>query len=372
MIPNCLFLAVCTFLPGLDAVGQETRPQSNDVSSTAKYILGVYNVEDILQIPNTKWIVGGGITGYGPGFKDQVITKNFLHLFNADTETGRRVEPSDIEIRPNGDVWPETAPPDWDVFSPHGIAFGPRKGDRITLYACNHGGRESVEAFEIDISGQTPTFAWIGCVVCQKDFWPDAVAVLPDGSLVVNSTGDPTEDPKEAVQKQSKGEPIGDTRVWSMQRGWSTDLPGSEKVSTPNGILVSPNGQQVFIAASSNFSIVRIDRSTQPPVVKSVDVGGIPDNLRWSADGKSMLAGVHTADAMKFVEAMVAAAKVGGNTPTPFKIVRIDAETLEVTEVLPSGVYATMGGGTGAIEVGDRLWVSSTKADRIAVFDLPN
>jgi len=29
-----------------------------------------------------------------------------------------------------------------------------------------------------------------------------------------------------------------------------------------------------------------------------------------------------------------------------------------------------MGGGTGAIEVGNKLWVSSMKADRIAIFSL--
>ena len=334
-----------------------------------KFILGVYNVEDLLQIPGTRWIVGGGITGYGPGFNDQVITKNYFHLFDVETETGERVDSYKIAIRPDRDTYPETTPPDWETFSPHGISFGMQEGKTIKLYACNHGGRESVEAFEIDFSGDTPNFTWLGAVIAQEDFWPDAVAALPDGGLVVTSTGNPLQDPEEAVKLQVKGEPVGNTRLWYPESGWE-DLPGSEKISTPNGILVSPDGKQIFIAASTGFSVLRIDRSVNPPIVEKADVGGIPDNIRWSADGKSMLAGVHTAELMDFAKKMAEAAKVGGNTPTPFKIVRIDAETLEVSEVIPSGVYGTMGGGTGAIEVGDRLWVSTTKADRIAIFDL--
>ena len=298
MLLKCLLFVPCSLLPVFDVVGQELRSRNEAVTLNAKYILGVYNVEDIIQIPGTKWIVGGGITGYGPGFNDQVITKNYLHLFHAATETGHRVESSEIAIRPDGDAWPETTPPDWGTFSPHGIALGKRQGDKIKLFACNHGGRESIEVFEIDVSREEPTFAWLGCVVVQKDFWPDALAVLPDESLMVNSTGDPTEAPSEAVKKQAKGEPIGSTRVWSKQAGWSGDLPGSERVSTPNGILVSPDGKQVFIAASTNFTIVRIDRSKESPAVTSAALGGIPDNLHWSADGKSILAGVHTAKPM--------------------------------------------------------------------------
>jgi len=45
-------------------------------------------------------------------------------------------------------------------------------------------------------------------------------------------------------------------------------------------------------------------------------------------------------------------------------------ETPEFTEVIGSGVYGVMGGGTAAIEVGNKLWVSSMTADRIAILPL--
>jgi hypothetical protein len=48
----------------------------------------------------------------------------------------------------------------------------------------------------------------------------------------------------------------------------------------------------------------------------------------------------------------------------------MDPETMQMTQVLKSGVYGVMGGGTGAIEVDDKLWVSTMKWDRIAIFPM--
>jgi hypothetical protein len=97
--------------------------------------------------------------------------------------------------------------------------------------------------------------------------------------------------------------------------------------------------------------------------------GILPDNVRWSASGKSLLVGGHDVSTEEFF-ARVEASYAKSNVNMPFKILRMDPETLEFTEVIRSGVYGVMGGGTGAIEVGNKLWVSSMTADRIAIFPL--
>ena len=346
-----------------------------ELMSTATFILGCYNVEDIIQIPGTKWIVGGGITCYGAGLCDKVISTNYWHLFDAEAETGMQVDSSTIAIAPDAERFPETEPPDWAAFGPHGFGFHDQHGSTIEVYATSHanvnGGREAVEVFRIDYSGEMPTFTWIGAIRSDPDCWPDAAAVLPDGGVVATSTGNPLQDPKEAMEISLEGGPIGSTRVWYKDSGW-TDVPGSESISTPNGIIISPDGQQIYIAASTGSSVVKIDRSVEPPAVSSVDVAGIPDNLRWSADGASMQVCVHVVDhPLDFEKNQSAAAEIGANQMTAFKVLRVDATTLEATEIVPAAIYGAMGGGTSAIEVGDRLWVGSTKADRIAVFDLP-
>ena len=56
------------------------------------------------------------------------------------------------------------------------------------------------------------------------------------------------------------------------------------------------------------------------------------------------------------------------NCNVPFKIYRMDPATLKLTEMVKSGVYGVMGAGTGAIQVGNKIWVSTFRGDRIGVF----
>ncbi len=335
----------------------------------ANFILGVYNVEDMLQIPDTRWIVGSGLRAYNAGFVDNVIKKNYLHVFDAETETGRQIEPEEIAILPDTGTYPDCKPPDWETFGAHGIALSERKGDVVTLYAVNHGGREAVEVFKIDVSGDYPRFIWVGCLLVPSDGWPDAVAWLPDtDGVLVTAMSDP-EDPKGALQKQMKGEPVGWVKEWNPKSGWRT-LPGTEDFSAPNGIVVSKDGQTVWVAQSAGGRVSKVARGGSDPEVVHAKVDGPPDNLRWSADRRTIFVAVHTASPEEFENQQIAAAKTGGNLLTTFNITRLDPDTMETEIYMPSGVYGVLGGGTTAIEVGDRLWVGSTKSDRIGIFDL--
>lgn len=328
------------------------------------FICGVTNVEDLILVPNTKWVIGSGFT-------DQVTTQNYLHLFDSETETGAAVQPFEIAIRPDTKTYPDCAPPDWQTFGPHGLGLGLTSGTRLVLYAVNHGGREAVEVFEVDLSEGRPRFTWIGCVIAPQGSWPDSVALLPDGGLVVTSMAEPA-DPAGTKNKLLKGEPIGWIKEWHPGTGW-TDIPGTKAFSAPNGVVVSPDGKYIFVNLSTGRQVARITRGQNPPKVDFAPTGILPDNVRWSASGKSLLVGGHDVSTEEFfarVGASYAKSNVGGNVNMPFKILRMDPETLEFTEVIGSGVYGVMGGGTGAIEVGNKLWVSSMTADRIAIFPL--
>ena len=356
------------------ALGATATAQNRDVAGwmkSSKFIVGCYNVEDLVQIPGSPWIVGSGVTTQGPGINDKVITKNYLHIFDSNAETMRLVDPGSIFILPDAATYPETTtPPDWERFSPHGIGLGERKGDVITLYAVNHGAREAIEVFKIDAFSERSRVAWVGTVLAPKDGFIDAVAWIPgtDG-FVVTSLLDPR-DPEGSAKKQMKGEPVGWVREWHPKSGWKT-LPGTEKFTTPNGVIVSPDGRQVFVAASGNFCVYRVTRGgANPEVVASPKLAGFPDNVRWSADGKSILAAVHTADPEEFAKAQAASVKIGGSMFTTFNVTRLDPVSMKTEIVMPSGLYGAFGACTNAIEVGNRLWLGSTKSDRVAIFDL--
>ena len=96
-----------------------------------------------------------------------------------------------------------------------------------------------------------------------------------------------------------------------------------------------------------------------------VPTGFLTDNVRWAPSGKSILVGGQDATVKQVLTCFESSAV---NCNVPFKVERMDPVSLKLTDVVKSGVYGKMGAGTGAIDVGDKLWVSSFRADRIGIF----
>ena len=162
----------------------------------ASFICGVTNVEDFAPVPDTKWVIGSDLAA-------KSHPQGYLYLFDTKERTASAVEPSEIAIRPDKKTYPDCPGPyDVKTFGPHGLDLTRTGGMHRVLYAVNHGGRESVEVFDVDLTGARPRFTWTGCVVAPPKFWPDAVASLPDGGIVVTSLWDPT-DP-DRVKKLSR------------------------------------------------------------------------------------------------------------------------------------------------------------------------
>jgi len=322
------------------------------------FICGVSNVEDFAPVPDAKWVIGGDLaTANNP--------QGYLYLFDTSHNTVSAVQPSEIAIRPDKKTYPDCpGPVDMKVFGPHGLDLTRTGGAHRVLYAVNHGGRESVEVFGVDLSGGRPRFTWVGCVIAPHGFWPGAVASLPDGGIVVTSLWDPT-DP-DRVNKLSKGQPVGGLDAWSPGKGW-TPIAGTEAMSGPNGVIVSPDGNTIYLALWSGRQVARIDRTSAPPKVDTVPTGMLTDNVRWSPDGGSILVGGQDATVKRVLGCFESSAV---NCSVPSKVYLMDPATLHLTTVVKSGVYGVFGAGTGAIRVGNKIWVSSFRADRIAIFPL--
>lgn len=323
-----------------------------------RFICGVTNTEDLAPVPGTKWVFGSDLPTPG-------APQGYLHLFDARNDTATNIDPAKIAIRPDKKRFPDCpGPVDMKVFGPHGLDLSRPRGGHATLYAVNHGGRESVEAFDVALGKGAPSLTWIGCAVAPKGFWPDAVASLPDGGLLVTSLWDPT-DP-DRMDKLSNGKPVGALDEWHASSGW-TALPGTEGMSGPNGVIVTPDGKMVYIAVWSGKQLTRVTRGVTPPKAVSVPTGMLTDNVRWSPDGKTIYAGgqaTTVAEVLKCFESSQA------NCDVPFRIYAVDPRTLKLTDLVKTGVYGAMGAGTGAIREGNQLWVSSFRSDRIALFPM--
>jgi hypothetical protein len=158
---------------------RRVRPQG------AKFICGVDNVEDFAPIPNSKWVIGGDLAAANH--------QGHLYLFDTSNHTATVVKPSEIAIKPDKQAYPDCPGPyDPKTFGPHGVDLTRGGGAHRTLYAVNHGGREAVEVFNVDLSKGKPAFTWVGCMVAPKGFWPDNVRWGPSDKEILVGGQDAT------------------------------------------------------------------------------------------------------------------------------------------------------------------------------------
>src|SRR5688572_13190181 len=104
------------------------------------FICGLQNPEDVVHVPGTRWLVASGMApGAGLTLVDtQAKTVRKLYAPNTASARADRTRFANCP----GPLDPKQA-----VL--HGLALRPAAGGRYTVYATNHGGRESVEVFEL-------------------------------------------------------------------------------------------------------------------------------------------------------------------------------------------------------------------------------
>ena len=121
------------------------------------------------------------------------------------------------------------------------------------MYATNHGGRESIEVFEIDASGAAPAAAWIGCVLMPDGMAANSVAAFSDRSLVATVLIMPGKTFEDAFAQRNTGAVF----AWTPGEKTFRMLPGTE-LSANNGIETSPDDQEFYVVSTTTKRIVRL------------------------------------------------------------------------------------------------------------------
>ena len=204
---------------------------------------------------------------------------------------------------------------------------------------------------------------WVGCAVMPAHTWPNSVAPLPDGGMVVTDMFDP-QDPK-AADKMNAGEDTGAVYEWHPHKGF-TLVPDS-KMSGNNGIEVSPDGKWIYVAAWGNKAVVRLPRGSGTTEKREMlPVGFLADNLRWAPDGQLIVAGQN-----------VSAKDVFGcfqsNAPRctqPWRIDRWDTAAMSLKPVTTEPGNPEFGDATVGLQIGNEMFVGTFRGDRIAYFSL--
>jgi hypothetical protein len=327
---------------------------SCDAVGGARPLCGFQNPEDLELVPGTRSLL---VSEYGSmdGSKGGLLSRLDLDseertvLFRGGEAAGAKPAWGDPEC-------PGPPPP---AFSPHGIHLVRRSDGRLALLVVNHGGRESVELFEVLEDPAGARLAWRGCVPTPEDVWMNDLVGLPDGGFLVTHML-----PRrggvlqllEYLKAGLLGMETGHVVEWRPGRGFAP-VPGTA-TRFANGIALSDDGETIFLNSSMGDGVLKIDRASGETRGNAALPG--LDNSTWAPDGRLLVASFPGS----LREVMGCQEIEQGACPAEFRIVAVDPDTME-TEVLYKGRGAPMGGGTVGLRVDDELFVGSFSGDRV-------
>jgi hypothetical protein len=335
--------------------GREIEPViSCEAVGPARPVCGFHNPEDLELLPDGRSLLVsefGSIDGTRPGA-----------IARLDLATDARTvlyRGGDGGVATPGWGDPACPGPPPAAMSPHGIHLARRADGALELLVVNHGGRESVELFEVLEAPAGATVAWRGCAVAPEAAWLNDVVALPGGGLLATHML-PRRDGLgrvfEYVKAGALGMATGSVLEWRPGRGFAP-LAGTQTVFA-NGIAISADGRTIFVNASIAGEVRRIDRASGR--LEGIARVAGPDNSTWAPDGRLLVASFTGS----LRENLACDGIPRGACPVAFEIVAVDPVTF-ATETLYRGGGAPMGGGTVGLRVGDELFVGSFAGDRI-------
>jgi hypothetical protein len=323
------------------------------------FICGPLNSADLVQVPGTTWIVGSGIAGGGAG------TRGALHLIDSVDKFSKMLFPagSPQVLWDKANYGDCPGPPDLAKFSAQGLDLSHADNETSTLYVVNHGGRQSIEFFALDIKEGEPTVVWIGCAVMPAGTWPHSVAPLPEGGMVVTSTYDPG-DPRYR-ERLAAGAATGAVYEWHPHQGF-TLVPGS-RLSGDKGIEVSRDGKWIYVTAWGGKAVARLERGKGAAVKRDIlPAGFLVDNLRWAPGGQLIVAGQNAAAG----EVLACTQSDAPRCTEPWRIDRWDTGAMTLKPVASEPGNPEFGDATVGLQIGADMFVGTFRGDRVAYFSL--
>ena len=299
-------------------------------------ICGDSAAEDLIALPGTDWVVASAYNGSG-GLRLIDARTRHVTRFAFGLNIAEKLDRRSFAHCP-GPV------PDADKpkFITHGLALGPKLRGVQTVYAVHHGSRESIEAFALDTRGRTPSLTWTGCIIAPDQVGLNSIASLPNGTIVGSNFMSRGGDWSAQFKRVEAGELNGELWEWTNSEGWKK-IPDSEG-SGLNGLVASKDGRTLYAASWGSQSLTRRERNGRNQ--RTVPLGFRVDNLRWRKDGQ-----------------LIAAGQIDGGS----KVVTIDPRSMKVTELVQLVNSSGFHDASGAIQLGDEIWIGSYGSPNIAI-----
>ncbi len=330
----------------------------NECTASGEYefVCGPQNAEDLALVPDTKWIISSSMAAGAMIYLIDSEEKTWSELYPADSPHARQ----DMEIY---GACPGT--PDPNNFVTHGLNIRAGVNGHSTLYVVGHGGREAIEVFDVDANSAQPVLTWTGCVMLPEGMAANSVASFSDGSLVVTVPLHPGF----TIADSMAGQLTGAVHEWSPGDSGFTIIQGTE-LPYGNGIEVSGDGQEIYVASSGLFSVVTFSNSNPSRQLRTTEtLTFVPDNIHWGSDGMLITAGM--------VVDYPNCGSIGGPNefdlakfaacPRPAIASAIDPQSMDSKVLVRSPANKKFSNATMALPVGDDIWIGTFSGDRIGI-----
>lgn len=238
------------------------------------------------------------------------------------------------------------------------IHLARRADGLLQLLVVNHGGRESVEMFEVIREAERWQLVWRGCALRPDGLLNDVVAVPEGGFLVTRFASKSRLSMLFSMSNAMLfGGDTGWVYAWSRERGFS-EVRGT-RVAGANGVELSADGEKIFLNLTLANEVLRIDRRTGTLEARASVLQ--PDNSTWTSDGRLLVASLRGPASELFSCSGIE----HGSCPMPFAIVTLDPKTMKTTTVYEGRPGTPSGGAMVALETNGELLIGSYAGDRI-------
>src|SRR5262245_19957936 len=156
--PSIVALGVVVVALGIASQIRAQAPSCEPLGEI-RFVCGQDGPEDLVVVPGSSWLIASGYGATGGLFAINTKEASSARLFPSATATDR------LDRQTYGSCPGPLQGEDRERFRTHGLYLKEGRRGVHTLYAVHHGGRESIELFELDTRPTPMAITWIGCAV---------------------------------------------------------------------------------------------------------------------------------------------------------------------------------------------------------------
>jgi len=329
-----------------------TEAPSCAPSMGLNFVCGLDQPEDLLQIGGGKWVIASGMGEQGGIFLLDTEAKNARRFFTGTS-------------KPDAVLYPD-CPSAPTSFNSHGIALRPAKiADTYTLYSVTHKPFESIQVFSVDARGAEPAISWTGCVKLPADFRTNSVTAKSDGTILANVQmhGNATD--------FISGNITGGVWAWNPKSKSLSLLKGTELAGN-NGIEISPDDKEIYIAVSGTQTVAVYSRANTAKPLRTIRTPFYNlDNIHWSGNRLIAAGMMFDEPACGGTRKQIQDAKGNMSCHRGWVVSQLDPQAMRWKILAYGEPNPTFGGIATGLVIGKTLWISSFQMDRVAYRSLP-